>query len=518
MPLHYINKTYFYDNLDHSGFMLDYYEYLHNIIKKSLEDLNLCYNISLNKQDYQFNNSNTILKIALNIEHTFVLPGEPYLPNWCQRSSIKNDNGNYYLVKIDNLVGLVNEDIVIDYSIPNIMNIVLSNHYEDFSKKLICITPRVYETYNFETAKREQDVLTTFFAPNQQRRIQLLQNLKYSNLKHINVQNCFGEELQKLFCNTKILVNIHQTDTRFTAEELRILPALLCGVIVISEKSPLSEEIPYAHLVIWTEYDNIISKTKEVLENYDKYHSKIFTENTRKLFDTLHETNIKKMKQKLVNRHFNTEPTCDLHYLAKHYALDKSFTTGFHNYIPNYMSLFNNIRKNVNTVLEIGIGSLENNQMMGKNGHLARLGYKTGNSLRCWRDYFTNANIYGIDIFEHTFNENRIFVLKADQSSDNDLLNVVKFINNPIDIIIDDGSHNEKHQVFSFMFLEKYLSKHGIYVIEDIQPGFIDSFRDLSIFDADFRQYILDNYKVRFFDTRDYNGREDDCMIAFLKK
>lgn len=64
----------------------------------------------------------------------------------------------------------------------------------------------------------------------------------------------------------------------------------------------------------------------------------------------------------------------------------------------------------------------------------------------------------------------------ANQNSKIDLENVVNTINNEIDIIIDDGSHNGEHQAFSFMYLHKYLSKNGIYVIEDIQPsniGFI---------------------------------------------
>jgi hypothetical protein len=169
-------------------------------------------------------------------------------------------------------------------------------------------------------------------------------------------------------------------------------------------------------------------------------------------------------------------------------------------------------------MLEIGIGSIENNQMGGPNGPLAKMGYKTGNSLRCWRDYFSNANIYGIDIFEHNIIENRIKTFKADQSNYNDLINVITNINSTLDIIIDDGSHIAAHQVFSFMTLEKFLSKNGIYVIEDIQPNFIDKFKDLSIFSDEFRIYINNNYNIMYFDTRHTINRADDFMIAFIKK
>ena len=52
------------------------------------------------------------------------------------------------------------------------------------------------------------------------------------------------------------------------------------------------------------------------------------------------------------------------------------------------------------------------------------------------------------------------------------------------------------------MFLEKYLSHDGIYVIEDIQPNNIEKINDLSIFPAEFKSYINDTYHVIYFNTR----------------
>ena len=207
-----------------------------------------------------------------------------------------------------------------------------------------------------------------------------------------------------------------------------------------------------------------------------------------------------------------------LEYYSKLYILDKSISTGNHNYIPGYSSLFENVRYDVKKMLEIGIGSLENEQMGGTSGSLANMGYKTGNSLRCWRDYFSNATVYGIDIYEHQLNEDRIVTFRADQSNTSDLSRVIENINGLLDIIIDDGSHDSTHQVVSFMFLEKYLSTKGIYVIEDIQPDSIEKFKDLSIFPEDFRSYITDTYDIKYFDTRDTLNRPDDFMMAFIKK
>jgi hypothetical protein len=204
-----------------------------------------------------------------------------------------------------------------------------------------------------------------------------------------------------------------------------------------------------------------------------------------------------------------------LNELSKKYALDKNIASGCHNYIPAYTELFESRRDVVKKMLEIGIGSVENGQM----GGVVNLGYKTGNSLKCWRDYFSNATIYGIDIYNHEeLNTERIITFRADQSKETDLEIVIKNINDNLDIIIDDGSHLGEHQVFSFLFLNKFLSKNGIYVIEDIQPNNIDKFLDLSIFPEDCIKYIKDNFIVKYFDTRKDFGRADDFMMCFIRK
>ena len=197
--------------------------------------------------------------------------------------------------------------------------------------------------------------------------------------------------------------------------------------------------------------------------------------------------------------------TCSsLETLAIKYGLDKCLYSGCHNYIPGYTKLFCNIKQDVENILEIGIGSLENGQMGGVNGYLAnKTKYKTGNSLKCWEEYFPNANIYGIDIYSHQeLNNNRIKTFVADQYNADDLKNVMIAINKKLDIIIDDGSHKGEHQVFSFIYLNNYLNKNGIYVIEDIQPENIDKFKDLSIFPKNIKEYITSNFEVVQFDTR----------------
>jgi len=200
--------------------------------------------------------------------------------------------------------------------------------------------------------------------------------------------------------------------------------------------------------------------------------------------------------------------------ISTKYNLDKNISSGCHNYIPRYTQLFEPIRNNVKNILEIGIGSVENGQMSG----VVSQGYKTGNSLKCWKEYFLNAQIFGIDIYEHKeLNDDRIKTYVADQNDAKCLFNLMNYINCDLDIIIDDGSHDGEHQAFTFMVLHKFLSKGGIYCIEDIQPQYINNFADLSIFPEKFRCYILNNFKVEFYDSRKLHNRADDVIISFKR-
>ena len=167
--------------------------------------------------------------------------------------------------------------------------------------------------------------------------------------------------------------------------------------------------------------------------------------------------------------------------------------------------------------MEIGLGFILSSS---QNAFSSKL-YKPGNSLRMWRDYFNNANVYGIDVRKDLmFTENRITTFVANQNSEQDLKSVIDKINAPLDIIIDDGSHLGNHQVFSFMYLHKYLAPNGIYIIEDVQLPNIEGFKNLSIFPEHFKEYINQNFVVECFDTRNTCNRyrANDFIISFTKK
>jgi hypothetical protein len=144
--------------------------------------------------------------------------------------------------------------------------------------------------------------------------------------------------------------------------------------------------------------------------------------------------------------------------LAKKYRTDKGGWHTYagqncHVYTPVYHKLLKSRRETVKRVLEIGVNS--------------------GSSLRMWREYFPNAEIFGIDIDPNCIiTEPRIKCVVADQGNSHSLLDAMnQFGSDKFDLIVDDGSHMTDHQIISANTLEKFLSDTGMYIIEDISYG-----------------------------------------------
>lgn len=143
----------------------------------------------------------------------------------------------------------------------------------------------------------------------------------------------------------------------------------------------------------------------------------------------------------------------DLHTIAITYNTNKTW----HNYCRFYDKILTPIRESCERMLEIGIDQ--------------------GSSLRMWRDYFHNAQIFGVDYNPATLlhNEERITCNQADQSNPRQLYNTVSSWG-IFDFIIDDGSHIVSHQKNSIEYLWKCLKPKGIYIIEDLHTNIPELF------------------------------------------
>ena len=106
--------------------------------------------------------------------------------------------------------------------------------------------------------------------------------------------------------------------------------------------------------------------------------------------------------------------------------------------------------------------------------------YTPGTSLRAWRDYFPDAQIYGADLQPDTqFSDDRIRTYLCDSTSCQSVkelwsehLRGVFF-----DVIVDDGSHRSEDQLETLSNFYPMLRNGGFYFIEDIGES-KDLYRD----------------------------------------
>lgn len=135
-----------------------------------------------------------------------------------------------------------------------------------------------------------------------------------------------------------------------------------------------------------------------------------------------------------------------------------------HHYTEWYYQFFLDRRESIRKILEIGVGDEHEMRWTGVPG------YVTGASLRMWRDFFPSAQIYGADIKpELVFKDDRIETFQCDQAKESDLLRLLECTGRDLDVVIDDGSHDPGHQVFTCQVLMQHLPKDVVYIIEDVR-------------------------------------------------
>lgn len=150
----------------------------------------------------------------------------------------------------------------------------------------------------------------------------------------------------------------------------------------------------------------------------------------------------------------------NLDELAKIYLTDKGIG---HSYTSHYQLHFKKFKFKRINLLEIGVGGYDN-PLLG------------GNSLRMWKKYFPFGNIFSVDIYDKSrLQEKRIKIFQGSQVDEPFLKHVIEEIGD-IDIIIDDGSHLNRHVIPTFEILFPFLNDGGIYVIEDTQTSYWPSY------------------------------------------
>jgi hypothetical protein len=200
----------------------------------------------------------------------------------------------------------------------------------------------------------------------------------------------------------------------------------------------------------------------------------------------------------------------DIRLLALLCVTDKF---GDHDYTTAYAVHFRRFRNRKLNLLEIGVG-----------GYAHDIG---GRSLMLWSAYFRRGRIVGLDIEDKTrLSRGRIKVYQGSQVDPVGLKQLVASEGGAFDIIIDDGSHENAHQIESFRLLFSHVKPGGIYVIEDLQTSYWsqygggapsnDGHRKSAMY---FLGGIIDSVNYSFFATEEQpipaDIRDDIAAIHF---
>ncbi|MFY0604269.1 MAG: hypothetical protein JXQ93_09985 [Flavobacteriaceae bacterium] len=114
------------------------------------------------------------------------------------------------------------------------------------------------------------------------------------------------------------------------------------------------------------------------------------------------------------------------------------------------------------------------NQLPVEANQILEIGVFKGESIKYWRNRYSEANITGIDIIDilpEWPRDNKISYLKMDQSDVSSYSSYLKSLDYKYDIVIEDGSHDPLHQKISLIETINYINPKGIYILEDIHTS-----------------------------------------------
>jgi hypothetical protein len=200
----------------------------------------------------------------------------------------------------------------------------------------------------------------------------------------------------------------------------------------------------------------------------------------------------------------------DLATLFSMYGSDKNMN----GYSSLYTTLFWHLKLSPVTFLEIGIGTMIPGAASSMHGYMPD-SYTPGASLRAWRDFFPFGSIHGMDIQQDCMiEEDRITTHLCNSTDYYATHNWVQERPDLLfDVIIDDASHWETHQLATLANLWPRVKMGGFYIIEDVPIGSLISrapekvheiVGDVSIFFSGLKSNLCVIHKVPLQCAREY--------------
>lgn len=174
----------------------------------------------------------------------------------------------------------------------------------------------------------------------------------------------------------------------------------------------------------------------------------------------------------------------ELCQLAYKYGTDKCPRIR-HHYTPWYYGQFKGIRADIRKVVEMGIGVLPS-----PDSPYYQPQYRPGASLRMWRDFFPQAQVYGGD-YERSvlFEEERIQTRFCNEKSNRHVRAFLEWVGPGIDLFVDDARHMVSYQTRLARWVFEYAQGDPfLYVIEDVRP---DQWREIEEILGEFETHYI---------------------------
>ena len=168
-----------------------------------------------------------------------------------------------------------------------------------------------------------------------------------------------------------------------------------------------------------------------------------------------------------------------------------------HSYLPLYEKLLTSKKETAKRVLEVGIWR--------------------GGSIKLWKDFFTNAVVYGVDIIDintvwSEIKNNRGIVLHTSTNAyDNDFV-TTNFLNQNIkfDFLLDDGPHTLESMKQFIRLYSQLMADDGILIIEDVQ-----AWEWIEVLKNEVPEHLKEFVNV--YDLRPNKARYDDIVFTIDK-
>jgi hypothetical protein len=172
-------------------------------------------------------------------------------------------------------------------------------------------------------------------------------------------------------------------------------------------------------------------------------------------------------KQNVCLTEMNDFPVCQSEWHAAAKLAEAFATFGSDKARNGYHLVYGPILSEPSTIekiFEIGLGT-NNTDVLSNMG----LSGVPGASLRAFRDFCPNADVFGADIDKRIlFSEDRIKTYFVDQTDSSTFADIFDQVGGGFDLVIDDGLHSPNANIASLIFGLRIIKPGGWVVIEDI--------------------------------------------------